>query len=378
MDILIMGVGAGMLMPLLGNYMLNYRMMSAVLVGYVTGFKMVSQDVMMLFGGIIGDRAGCRQTMAIGSFVRALGFLLFGLLTSFEGYMAAGFFSGFGGALFVPATYAFYAGFSNEQNRTHMYSLREVMNNMGNIVGPVIGSFLFQFNFTLVCIASACAYTFVGIVTLFYLPNISISQNKESIAQTIKTCIKNTRYIAFLFVIVLLAMLNSQLNLAIPVRIKAVDPKYMNVGIIYTVSAIIGVALQMPVVRFIKNNISNYTALAVSTLLYAGGLFVMGLIPTIWSIYLGTMIFTFGKIIYQPIKNMAVADYAEEGKISSYFGFQGLALALGSFVGNVAGGYMYDISETPAFKYLPWIVWMALGIAVAAFFMSKGFGKSKT
>ena len=88
--------------------------------------------------------------------------------------------------------------------------------------------------------------------------------------------------------------------------------------------------------------------------------------------YVGTVIFTLGQMIYQPVRNMQVTDFAEPGKVGAYYGFQGTSLAAGTVLGNFLSGYLYDLAETPALHYLPWVVWCLSLIHIYRLVFDKG------
>ena len=101
-----------------------------------------------------------------------------------------------------------------------------------------------------------------------------------------------------------------------------------------------------------------------------GGLVIAGWANQIWMLYVGTMVFTFGKMIYQPIRNLQVTEFAEPGKMSSYYGFQGISFTLGTVMASFVTGWMYDVIDRPGLTYLPWLFWCSISLICAAAFIA--------
>jgi MFS transporter, DHA1 family, multidrug resistance protein len=65
--------------------------------------------------------------------------------------------------------------------------------------------------------------------------------------------------------------------------------------------------------------------------------------------------------------------------LASYFGFNALSLAIGGAVGQLLGGWLYDIGQRHDATYLPWLTMSAVGVVVvaslAAFARTRGAGR---
>lgn len=371
---LVMGIGFFMLIPILNNYLVNGLGMATAMVGYITGVRFLGQDLTSIFLGAVGDKIGCKRAMVIGAAIRMFGLLLCGFMSDFWGFFLSSFFVGLGGALFVPSCYSYYDLLANDQNRTALFSMREMLNNCGNIVGPAVGTFLMVMGFRWVCIVSAGVFALTIALSIFLLPDLKANGKsgaapaQTSAMETVRTCLKNKTYILFLLITAITTGLMSQKDLTIPTRIKAIDPSYAYVGFIYTLASVVGVAVQLPLVKWCKGHLHANESLALANILYGVGLAIMGFVPALPALYAGTVIFTLGQMIYQPVRNMQVTDFAEPGKVGAYYGFQGTSLAAGTVLGNFLSGYLYDLAETPALRHLPWVVWCTLAAVACVLF----------
>ena len=153
-----------------------------------------------------------------------------------------------------------------------------------------------------------------------------------------------------------------QRDLGVPVKLAEINPDY-SVGYIYTVAAIIGVALQMPMVNYMRRRFSDWTSYSVATVLYCIGLSVMGFGNSIVTLYAGTILYTLGMSLSTPIRTAQIAECAGRGKVAGYYGFQGLVGIIIALLGNVFAGWLYDVS-TPLSgiaHYTPWLVFLGIG-----------------
>lgn len=373
---LIMGIGFFMLIPILGNFVVNVQGLAASLLGYITGVRFLSQDLSSVFCGVLADKIGNKKAMLIGAAIRGGGMLLFGFMNTFTGYMFASFFVGLGGALFMPSCYGYYDMMSTDETRTSLFTMRETLNNLGSIVGPMVGGLLYNLiGFQAVCFTAAVVYGITIVITWIYLPSMAEKERaklaqRQSFLQTAKECLKNKSYVIFLFLTGLTTGVMMQKDLSIPVRISIIDPTYPNVSMIYTAAAVIGVAVQYPLIKWVSKHMDNIKALTISSVVITIGLAVTGYSFNIPMLYVGTILFTFGNMLYQPVRNLQVTKFAQPGKVSSYYGFQGMSFAMGTILGSFCSGWMYDIIDKPGFTYLPWIVWCIIGVIATIGFIT--------
>ena len=389
-NVVLMGIGFYMLLPLLNPHLLNTRNLSALVVGYIASARSLSSDVSMVFFGALGDKIGCKKTMMMGVGARVVGFLLFGYadqlvegvsfgLFGFDSsvliYMAAGILIGLGGALFLPACSAYYDMMSSDANRAQMFSLQHVLDSSGSIIGPAVGSFLMAaMDFKAVCAVCAAVYAASIVITALFLPELRRERTgteKVGVFSTIFECARNTKFLFFLIVTSSLTLIIMQRDLTIPVKIGQISPNYAMIGMIYTIAALVGVLVQLPLVAYLSRHLKTYTIMAITAAVYTAGLTVMGFAPSILWLYIGSAIFALGGAVYMPVKSATVAEFAGRGKVAGYYGFQGLVGALINVAANVIGGALYDVARgrTGLVFYLPWIAFAGVGIAVTLFFL---------
>lgn len=90
--------------------------------------------------------------------MRAVGFAMFGTVDSVPGLVIASVLTGVGGALFRPASYAAYAALTHGRDPVRVYATREMVSNLGFVVGPVVGAAVAGLDFRWVGFSAAALF----------------------------------------------------------------------------------------------------------------------------------------------------------------------------------------------------------------------------
>lgn len=362
-----------MLIPLLASYLLHDLLLTVTVVGVISAIRSFSQQGLAVLCGTLADRMGYKRTILIGLLIRTIGFGLFGFVDQIPGLIVAGFLSGLGASLFHPASYAYYASLSTPQNRITIYSIREMLSNLGFVIGPMVGAFLMQYHFQVVSFVATIIFAVTLLLSIFFLPQIKpermANESNIGFVQQLNKVIKNRSFTRFMVCTMLAWSLFSQLYIAVPIKVNQVA-EGANIGYIYSCGAIVMVLLQVPLSRLIHSRLKPYKVLALGTFLLATGLFTIGMSSTLLILYLGVVTLMIGQVFFQPMMNTMVSEFAGKGSIASYFGFNSFALSIGGIIGNVGGGYLYDAGKQIGWNGLPWFIFLLLSL-INVFFMLK-------
>jgi len=142
LDTLLMAIGFFMLTPLLGLYFIQHLGWSAALTGSIIAVSGLANNSLRFFFGVLADRIGYKRAILLGVGVRVAGFVMYGFVSHPFGFAAAAFIAGAGGALFHPASYGAYARLTPGERKARIFALREMLSNVGYVLGPVIGMLL--------------------------------------------------------------------------------------------------------------------------------------------------------------------------------------------------------------------------------------------
>ncbi|QUW23311.1 MFS transporter [Sporosarcina sp. Marseille-Q4063] len=368
---LMMALGFYMIIPLLAVYLLENLFLSATLVGLIIGVRSFFQQAFQLWGGMISDRVGYKLLICIGVFIRSIGFIMFGLVDSIPGLLLAAILSGLGGAFFHPSSYGLYTVLSTPKNRSIIYSTRDMLSNVGFIVGPVVGAFLLKIDFQIVCLVSGIMFILVLIVSIIGLPSSKPKPDSThpTVLEDLQEIVTNQRFMTFTILMIFVWFLFSQLYIAVPIKMDwlGIDN---NIGYIYSSGAFVIVFLQVPLISFLTNRFSSLFLIALGCFLLTLGLFFIGITPNVIGIYLGVITFAFGQMFLQPMISKEISEVASISLTASYFGFNGLALAIGGLAGNLLGGVLYDLGAAVN-NMIPWAVFVLVGIITVIVILAK-------
>lgn len=368
-DTFTMALGFYMLVPLLAFHFLNDLSLTVGVVGVLAAVRSASQQGLMPWSGALADRLGHRRAIATGVLIRASGFALFAVVTSMPGLVVASLLAGLGGSLFHPASYAAYALLAGDRNRVQVYSLREMLSNLGFVLGPLLGGLLAGLDFRWVCLASAGLFTLACGITVIGLPRDMRTDAQPSPGGLLGV-LRDRAFLGFCGMVAGTWVLASQLYLAVPVQAQAVLPSSVGLGAVYSLAAVVMVVVMLPMTRAADRWLPPRVSLALATLGLAGGLVVMGLWQSVAGLALGVVVFTLGQVLFQPIMNSEVSRYADTSSVASYFGVHGLALAVGGVVGSVGGGALYGLLDSgdPLVAAVPWVGLGGWGVLIALLF----------
>ncbi|WP_029253967.1 MFS transporter [Paraoerskovia marina] len=370
-DTLTMAVGFYMLVPLLAYHFLQDLGLTVAVVGALTALRSAAQNGMMPFSGWAADRIGYRRAIAGGVLVRALGFVVLGSGGSVPVLVVGSVLAGLGGALFHPASYAAYAALAGEDDRVRVYATRELISNVGFILGPMVGGLLAGLDFRWVAYGSAGLFATAFVLTVLGLPAALTGPATEP--TRFGAALKDRRFVRYCVLASGLWLLVSQLYLVVPVRAADVLPGPAGVGLVYTAAAVFMVLVMLPLTGFASRHLPPRAILATGALALGTGVAVMGLWGNLAGLLAGIGVFTIGQMLSQPVMNAVVSDFAGTTSVASYFGVLGLAQAVGGILGNLAGGFLYTVAQGdgPAAN-LVWFFFLGWGLLMAVLFLRFG------
>ncbi|MDL2259686.1 MFS transporter [Deltaproteobacteria bacterium OttesenSCG-928-K17] len=330
-------LGFYMLLPYLSRYITGELGYAAGFAGFVMGFRMMSQQGLFLVGGTLADRFNYRTVIMAGCGLRVLGFALFGLVASKWGIVAAAFMTGFAAALFTPAYQALMARLTEDHpQREKVYALQNVSTQAGAFLGPLCGLFLLGYGFSAVCVVAAAVFFLLLLLQWRYLPTLEGSEHGSRLPvwNDWLTVFKRGNFIMFCFAMSAYYLMFNQLYILLPLGV----PNERSVAAIFTLSAVMGVVLQMPISGLTNKLLSRPARLGL-------GLAIMGCSFPLLRLSFGsvadipigplltTVVLTIGMLIVFPTAISMVPELGGERNQGVCFGvfylFAGIAGASG-------------------------------------------------
>ncbi|WP_203287720.1 MFS transporter [Metabacillus sp. cB07] len=332
--------------------------------GEILGFKIAGLLMSMppilsiigsLLGGNVADSLGRRPVMLFGTLIQMLMFVMFAFSTSPWIDYIAFIGIGIGFSLYRPASSAMVADLVPEKNLRQVFATFMTVNNIGAVLGPVIGAiFFFQYRQELLW---TCAFVlFLYLMAIYYITYETLPKSKKELDLTspLKHSFKqrwNGYTIIFrdkIFMVYVGAGIFSlfpimQLDLYLPVYIinnVPAQPLFTWNGdsLILSSNEIFGwlvgfngllfVLFILPVTNWFKNW-QERNIFILSSLLAGIGTFLVGMNNNIWYLLFVTVIFTFGEIVRTPVTQSFVSHYAPEHARGQYLAADSLQNTLG-------------------------------------------------
>ncbi|NHN31402.1 MFS transporter [Paenibacillus agricola] len=370
----LMNMGFYALIPYLTLYLTGSLMWSMALTGIMLGIRQFSQQGMTFLGGLVADRFGCKQAIVLGLAVRAVGFLCFAVSEQPWHFFAAAIISGFGGALFEPALQAAFARLAPVAYRQQLFSLKNMIINIGIIVSTLMGSLLSSVHFLYLGLFSSLVFAFLAVFVYIFLPLLEIEVTPNPIWQDIGSILKDLPFVIYTLVLIGYFYLYMQLFLTIPKHAVQVTGDPTSVAYIYGTISLSVVCLQLVVTRFFERFANRFVLIGLGALLMGIALFLIGLSHGVLMLCLSSVLFAVGTMISAPLMLDVVQTFATPRLIGSYYGFNGYSMALGGALSTSLGGWFYDMGQAREIPLLPWILCLVVAVVVA---VSMSFFKEK-
>lgn len=312
-----------------------------------------------LIGGYLADTYGRRPIMILGGAIQTGMFAVFALSPSpWLDYCA---FLGIsvGTALYKPASDAMVADLVDQTNRREVFATFMTMNNLGAVLGPIIGAVLF-FEYRSLLLWSCTGVTFFYAVLLFVQLKETMPQReqygKPSASKVLLLELKDffnmRKDKAFMYYIVagmfsVIAIMQLDLYLAVYiteyvplqtllhwkdwfVQIEGAEV----LGLILGLNGILFVFFVLPITKWLKSW-TDERVFILSCLLAGLGMFAVGFTTNIWILFFLTVIFTFGEIVRAPVMYNFVSTHAPGNARAKYMGAANMQFTLGRFIAPV-------------------------------------------
>jgi DHA1 family multidrug resistance protein-like MFS transporter len=369
----LMSAGFYLLIPLLSVHLTRDAGFSATVAGAVLAVRQFSQQGLMLFGGAIADRAGYRPVIVLGLFVRAAGFMAFAAGDHLAVVLGAAVVAGLGGALFEATGKAALAALAPPADRPRLFSLSALVGGVGTAVGPVLGTLLLPYPFAWIGVVAGTFFLVAAALSALLLPSLADEgrERPPSLGETLRTVGHDRAFLLFTALLGGYWFLHNQIYISVPLRAVQVTGGAAIVGLLYTVFAVAGLALQYPLIRIASAYLAPAMVVGLGVAMMGLGLGLMAFAGApgalgLTAMLVSAVVFAAGRALAEPAKDVVTAAMAPQESLACYFGVAFLALAFGGSAGNYVGGWLFDLATATGASALPWVLFAVLGLAGGA------------
>lgn len=393
----LMYAGFFMLIPFVSLYGTRELGLTAAAVGIVLAVRIVVQQGLTMFGGIVADGVGYKPILAAGIFIRTIGFTLFAFAHDFTSLLLAAVVAALGGALFEATHKAALASFVPPRERAIAFSLVSTVGRIGTMLGPLIAVVLLPIGFATLSLVSAACYVVAFTATVLFLPatraapkeadEASAGQSGWAAAvQVIPAMFRlvwaDKPFVVFTALTAGYWFIFSQIFLTLPLYVSYLSGSDNAVGSLLAVNSAFALVAQYPIIAWVGRRAAALPIIigGCGVMTIGLGLFSLGTgIPAtgdaglfVAVLSLPVILYALGDLLVQPTLSAITSDLARPEALGSYFGFSSFGVALGGGIGNALGGWLFDQSRLAGLPNGPWYLYSGLAALLALAFYGYG------
>jgi MFS family permease len=267
------------------------------------------------------------------------------------------------GLIFRPAAQAMLTDLVPSSQLVMVTAMYRLCMNIGSTAAPLIGVALVSISYNLLFWAEAAAAVIYGLIAWRALPRRAAPSAAHQKAAKdrggYRAVLTDWRYDFYLAAVFLVMMVYIQMSAALPLAIVDAGLNVWWYGAIISLNAILVVALEVYVTKYVQTWPLRLTAIAGFGLIALGyGLYAIAIVPFL--LILGTLIWTATEIIGAPTTFAYPGLVAPPELRGRYFGVMQSTVGLGSTIGPILGVWLWTQMHQGF-----WLVAAAVGILSA-------------
>ncbi|AOP82030.1 multidrug resistance protein MdtH [Enterobacter hormaechei] len=355
-DNMLVVLGFFVVFPLISIRFVDQMGWAALMVGIALGLRQFVQQGLGVFGGAIADRFGAKPMIVTGMLLRAAGFATMAIAHEPWLLWFSCFLSGIGGTLFDPPRTALVVKLIRPQHRGRFFSILMMQDSAGAVVGALLGSWLLQYDFRLVCATGAVLFILCALFNGLFLPAWKLSTVKAPVREGLDRVLSDKRFVTYVLTLTGYYMLAVQVMLMLPIMVNDIAGTPAAVKWMYAIEACLSLTLLYPIARWSERRFRLEHCLMAGLLLMTLSMMPIGLVSSLQQLFMLICTFYIGSIIAEPARETLSASLADARARGSYMGFSRLGLALGGALGYTGGGWLFDAGKALHQPELPWVM----------------------
>lgn len=347
-------------------YLNQTRGLSMTAAGTIVALSSLASALSQPLGGMVTDRFGRRKSMVFFTILDILFNVSLTLTIAFTTpvwsigliYVVEGFMSG----MKSPASSAIIVDLVPGPRLTEAYAVAQIVANIGWVIGPLLGGFMFAslsyaWLFAIAVLTStACLILILTLLKESYAGNKKETNLRE--AFTIKADKALLTYVGLnLLVFIVYTQIINMYSVFVVESLGFTSRQY---GFLVTIASAFAVIFQYPVTRMVSERMGDKNALFLGSFIFGLGYLSLGWITGFaWSVA-AILFITVGELLFVPSSISTVGRLSPPDQRGRYMGLLGIGSGLGIGIGPLLGGVLYD-----AFSGTPPLMWGAIA-AIAA------------
>lgn len=336
-----------------------------------------------ILGGTLADKWGYRRAFNVAFTILALGYFLIGSLgmEAFRGLygdfsrywllLAFLIFTAFGGSFIKPSVLGTVAVTTTEKTKSLGFAIYYWLVNVGALLGPTIAYLVRdRYGNEFVYMVSTVSCLAMLIINLLLYKEVAPATPvpAESMAKKLAnlvTVLLNVKFMIFLLIYSLYWIIFWQEFIIVPYYITDFINKDAPYEIIQSWAGAGAIILFQIPVNWLTKNLPARTAIltgfAVSSLIWV----IIGIAPSIPTIFAGIVAFAIGEMIQAPRYYEYISTIAPPGQQGLFQGYAFLPIAIARFVGDPIGGWLYQTAKEAGKPEMVWYSLIGIGVGAA-------------
>jgi MFS family permease len=321
-----------------------------------------------LIGGKLTDHFGRKKIIIISNVLMVSCFYINAFIPISSWTVVLFFISSFFGTIQGPAYDAMLADKSTSDQRAKAYSLSYMGFNLGFILGPAIGGFLFKDYLWLAFLIDGSTSLLGTLMILFFVKETKMSDIKHTLnayeqtqegESTWSILLRSKTLWIYLACSSLVGLMYTQTNFLLPIQLEATIPNYSEVyGFMYSLNGLV-VILATPVLTYYLKKINEVNKFGIAIFFFMSSFLVYAFLGNfVLLLFFGMIVFTIGEVI-NTIANAAYfsrrVPASHRGRISSSIGL--IASIVGAMA-QITFGILVDFLD----YRLCWLIIISLGV----------------
>lgn len=312
-------------------------------------------------GGLLSDRIGRRNTIALSMFWSAAAMLALSQASAIGAILALAACAGLGGELYRPASSALLADLVPPERRVTAFALYRFAINVGFAAGPATAGFIAQRSFFLLFVGDAVSSALFGAIALAALPEGRRSAAvHERRGEGLRTMLADRALVVFLASSLLTSFVYLQMTSGLALHTHAAGLSTSDFGLLMAVNGALVTVFELPLTS-VTQRLPARAVMTCGQLLIGVGFALTGLAHALPALALTVAVWTLGEMVNAPVAQAYMTGLAPAHMRGRYSGAQSFTWALGAVLGPALGGFLFGLGEN-----VLWLTCLGCGVAAAA------------